>query len=77
MQWKKTTLIAYVITVLDKISHTISLRMQHAAIAAAAPTSSFPHHTERITEQEDHNVSVSALPISTTKGIVLRSCEIC
>ena len=63
---KAKNLIAEAITVLDKIPHDVSLPMQNAA--TAAPTSSFPHHTERMTEHEDDNVSASAPPVSTTKG---------
>jgi hypothetical protein len=51
------TLIAYAIIELDKIPHVISLPLHRAP---TAPTSSTPHPTERMTEQEEHNVSVSA-----------------
>jgi hypothetical protein len=65
---KAKTLIEDAITTLDKIPHDVSLPMHHAPTGAAAPTSSFPHHTGRMNEQEDHNVSVSAPHVSTTKG---------
>jgi hypothetical protein len=62
------TLIAAAITELDKIPHDISLPVHRAPIGSAASTSSTPHPTERMTEQEERNVSASAPPVSTTKG---------
>jgi hypothetical protein len=60
------TLIASAITEIDKIPQNISLPVHRAA--AAASTSSTPQPAERMTEQEEHNVSASAPPVSTTKG---------
>jgi hypothetical protein len=60
-------LIVAAITELEKIPHDISMPV-HRAPAAAASTSSTPQPTERMTEQEEHNVSASAPPVSTTKG---------
>jgi hypothetical protein len=60
-------LIATTITELDKIPHDVSLPV-HRAPAAAASTSNTPQPTERMTKQEEHNVSASAPPVSTTKG---------
>jgi hypothetical protein len=60
-------LIVDAITELDKIPHDVSLPV-HRAPAAAASTSSTPQPTERMTEKEEHNVSASAPPVSTTKG---------
>jgi hypothetical protein len=62
------TLIAAAIIELDKIPHDISLPVHRAPTASAASTSSTPHPAERMTEQEEHNVSASAPPVSTTKG---------
>jgi hypothetical protein len=62
------TLIAVSITKLDKIPHDVSLSVHHAPTNSAASTSSTPHPTKRMTEQEKCNVSVSAPPVSTTKG---------
>jgi hypothetical protein len=58
-------LIADAITELDKIPHDVSLPVHRAP---AAVTSSTPQPTERMTEKEEHNVSASAPPVSTTKG---------
>jgi hypothetical protein len=54
------------ITELDKIPHDVSLSV-HCAPPAAS-TSSTPWPAERMTEQDEHNVSASAPPVSTTKG---------
>jgi hypothetical protein len=62
------TLIASAIIELDKISHDISLPVHHTPTGSAALTSSTPHLAERMTEQEECNVSVSTPPVSTTKG---------
>jgi hypothetical protein len=59
------TLIVAAITTLDKIPHDVSLPVHHTPTAS---TSSTPHPTERMTGQEERNVSASATPISTTKG---------
>jgi hypothetical protein len=59
------TLIVAAITELDKIPHNVSLPVHRAP---ATSTSSTPHRAERMTEQEECNVSVSAPPVSTTKG---------
>jgi hypothetical protein len=61
------TLIATTITELDKIPHDISLPVHRAPTAYAASTSSTPHRVERMTEQEEHNVSAYAPPVSTIK----------
>jgi hypothetical protein len=60
------TLITAAIIELEKIPHDVSLPVHHAP---AASTSGTPQPTERMTEQEEHNVSTSAPPISTTKVI--------
>jgi hypothetical protein len=60
-------LITDAITELDKIPHNVSLPV-HRAPAAAASTSSTPQPMKRLTEKEEHNVSASAPPVSTTKG---------
>jgi hypothetical protein len=65
---RSKTLIAVVITELDKIPHDISLPVHHAPTGFAASTSSTPHPVERMTEQEERNVSASTPPVSTTKG---------
>jgi hypothetical protein len=62
------TLIAAAITELDEIPHDVSL-LVHRAPGSAASISSTPHHAERMTDQEERNVSASAPLISTTKGI--------
>jgi hypothetical protein len=62
------TLIADAIAELDKIPHDISLLVHRAPTGFAASTSSTPHPTERMTEQEEHKVSASTPPASTTKG---------
>jgi hypothetical protein len=59
-------LIAAAITEIDKIPHDISLPVHHAHVAAS--TSSTPQPVERMTEQEEHNVSASTPQVSTTKG---------
>jgi hypothetical protein len=69
------TLIATAITELDKIPHDVSLLVHRTPTASAASTSSTPHPVERMTEQEEHNVSASAPPISTTKGIHKKVCR--
>jgi hypothetical protein len=67
-------LIVDAFTKLDKIPHDISLPV-HRAPAAAASTSSTPQPTERMTEKEEHNVSASAPPVSTTKGNHKKICR--
>jgi hypothetical protein len=62
------TLITTIITELDKIPHDISLPVHRAPTSSAASTSNAPHPTERMIEQEEHNVLASAPPVSTTKG---------
>jgi hypothetical protein len=62
------TLIATTITELDKIPHDISLPVHRAPTIFAASSSSTPHPTEIMTEQEEHNVSSSTPSVSTTKG---------
>jgi hypothetical protein len=47
--------------------------VHHAPTGGAASTSSFPHPTKRMNEQEEHNVSTSTPLVSTTKG----SCKKC
>jgi hypothetical protein len=61
-------LIVAAITEPDKIPHDVSLPVHRAPSAIAASTSSTPQPTERMTEQEEHNVSAFAPPISTRKG---------
>jgi hypothetical protein len=62
------TLIATAIIELDKIPHDISLPVHRASTATAASTSSTPQSVERMTEEEEHNVSAFAPLVSTTKG---------
>jgi hypothetical protein len=62
------TIIATVITELDKIPHDVSLLVYRSPTGFVASTSSTPHLAERMTEQEGCNVSASAPPVSTTKG---------
>jgi hypothetical protein len=62
------TLIATAITELDKIPHDLSQPVHRAPTASSTSTSSTPHPTERMTEQEECNVSASTPPVSTTKG---------
>jgi hypothetical protein len=71
---KDKTLIVHGISAFDKIPHDVCLPRHHAATGAAAPTSSFPHHTKRMTEQEDHNVSMSTPNVSTSKGNHKKMC---
>jgi hypothetical protein len=61
-------LIADAITELDKIPHDVSLPVHHAPTTDAASTSSTPQPAERMTEKEEHNISASTPPVSTTKG---------
>jgi hypothetical protein len=70
---RSKTLIASAITELDKIPHNISLPVHHAPIASVASSSHTPHPRERMIEQEEYNVSMSAPPVSTTRG----SCKKC
>jgi hypothetical protein len=65
MERAKTLIIA-AITKLDKIPHDVSLSVHRVPTATAASTSSTPQLAERMTEQEEHNVSASAPPVSTT-----------
>jgi hypothetical protein len=65
---KAKTHIAATITELDKIPHDVSLPVHHAPTSSAASTSSTPHPAERMSEQEECNVSTSAPPISTIRG---------
>jgi hypothetical protein len=67
------TLIAATITELFKIPHDVSLSVHCAPIGSAASTSSTPHPAERMTAQEERNVSTSTPPVSTIKG----SCKKC
>jgi hypothetical protein len=67
MEWAKT-LIVDAITKLDKIPHDVSLPVHHAPTSSTASTSSTPHPIERMTGQEEYNVSMSARLASTTKG---------
>jgi hypothetical protein len=62
------TLIATAITKLDKIPNDVSLPVHCAPTGCAASISSTPHPAERMTKQEECNVSTSAPPVSTTKG---------
>jgi hypothetical protein len=66
------TLITNAITKHDKIPHDVSLPVHRAPTGSAASTSSTSHPAERMTKQEEHNVSTSAPPVSTTKGICKR-----
>jgi hypothetical protein len=63
----KTFIIAAIIE-LDKIPHDVSLPMHRAPAISATLTSSTSQHAERMTEEEERNVSASAPPVSTTKG---------
>jgi hypothetical protein len=60
------TLITTAIIELDKILHDVSLPV-HPAPTASTPNT--PHPAETMSEQEEHNVSASVPPVSTTKGI--------
>jgi hypothetical protein len=62
-------LIADAITELDKIPHDVSLPVHCTPATAAALTSSTSQPVKRMTEKEEHNVSASAPPVSTIKGI--------
>jgi hypothetical protein len=62
------TLITSAITEHDKIPHDVSLPVHRAPTGSAASTSSTPRPAERMTEQEECNVSASAPHISNIKG---------
>jgi hypothetical protein len=61
-------LITDAIIELDKIPHDVSMPVHRAPATIAASTSSTPQSAERMIEKEEHNVSASTPPVSTTKG---------